>query len=165
MKVKYIGCSNDQYTYGGGSDPRGLLVEGDEYEVEQIYMGAWRTSYSLRGHEGAFNSVSFEIVAESQDSKDRSLQGQLRRLVTVMSAITGAIVGACVGLAIPLLCIQWDKLPNTPPKPTQGQIINKHTEQAYYVTIDHNGQEKQLKLEEWQWAECEIGDWCGEEVE
>ena len=62
MKARYIGASDEQVKWGNNDDPRGLLVEGNVYEVECEEIHEWHTKYSLRGIKGAFNSVCFERV-------------------------------------------------------------------------------------------------------
>jgi len=61
MKVKYIGCTDGQVNWGGNDDPRGLLVEGQVYELERKEVHTWHTKYYLKEFPGKkFNSVSFE---------------------------------------------------------------------------------------------------------
>lgn len=64
-KVKYIGASDDQVNWGGGDDPRGVLVEGETYEVVSKDVHSWHTKLSLKGfEEKKFNSVCFKKVTE-----------------------------------------------------------------------------------------------------
>lgn len=62
MRVRYIGCSEEQITYGGHDDPRHLLRVGEVYEVESWEVYAWQTKVALLGVPGRFNSVCFEDV-------------------------------------------------------------------------------------------------------
>ncbi|SMC63801.1 hypothetical protein [Sporomusa malonica] len=59
-KVKYTGASDEQVRWGGNDDPRGLLTEGETYEIELIEPHTWHTKYYLKEFPGKkFNSVSF----------------------------------------------------------------------------------------------------------
>lgn len=60
FKLTYTGASGDQVKFGGGRDPRGLLVEGQEYEVESVEVHSWHTEIKLVGFDGYFNSVLLE---------------------------------------------------------------------------------------------------------
>lgn len=61
--VKYIGAVDAQVEYGGGDDPRGLLIEGQEYEVDRLSIGDFYTDVYLKDHpDKRFNSVCFEGV-------------------------------------------------------------------------------------------------------
>lgn len=62
MKVKYLGCTDDQAKWGSGQDPRKSLVEGQVYELEFEDEHSWHTLYYLEGIDGGFNSVCFEEV-------------------------------------------------------------------------------------------------------
>lgn len=59
-RVIYIGTSDEQVRWGSNDDPRGVLQEGKEYEVEQAEVHSWHTKIKLVGIEGRFNSVSFK---------------------------------------------------------------------------------------------------------
>jgi len=64
MKVKYIGTSNDQVNWGGNDDPRGLLTEGNTYEILKTEVHSWHTKYYLKEFpDKKFNSVSFESAS------------------------------------------------------------------------------------------------------
>lgn len=62
MKVIYIGASEEQVRWGGNSDPRGLLEEGKEYEVEDKEVHSWHTKIKLKGIDGKFNDASFRYL-------------------------------------------------------------------------------------------------------
>lgn len=65
MIVKYIGATDSQVKWGGNDDPRGILVEGNIYEVIDKEVHSWHTKYTLGGFEQyQFNSVSFEPITE-----------------------------------------------------------------------------------------------------
>jgi hypothetical protein len=64
QRVRYLGCSDAQVTYGGHDDPRPLLVIGQEYIVETAKIYAWKTDIKLSGIIGRFNSVCFEVIAD-----------------------------------------------------------------------------------------------------
>lgn len=61
-RVKYVGATDEQVRWGGNDDPRGLLTEGAEYEVETREVRSWHTKVTLKGVAGRFNSVCFEKV-------------------------------------------------------------------------------------------------------
>jgi hypothetical protein len=61
MKVVYTGADDDQVRWGSCADPRGLLVEGETYEVEREDVHSWHTKLFLKGVDSGrgFNSVCF----------------------------------------------------------------------------------------------------------
>lgn len=60
MQVKYIGATDEQVKWGGNDDPRGLLNEGDIYEVSKEEVHSWHTKlYLTEFPSKKFNSVSF----------------------------------------------------------------------------------------------------------
>jgi len=61
-KVKFTGCDDCQIKWGSNDDPRKTLIEGEIYEINNIEIHSWHTKISLVGHEGKFNSVSFEKI-------------------------------------------------------------------------------------------------------
>ena len=63
MKVRYNGCTESYY---GCSDPTNLVV-GKEYEVVLSRDRGWQTDYTLKGVDGEFNSVWFDVI--SSDDK------------------------------------------------------------------------------------------------
>ena len=62
--AKYIGASDQQVRWGSCADPRGVLTEGEEYEVERVEMHSMHTKIHLKGIEGGFNSVCFEEIGD-----------------------------------------------------------------------------------------------------
>lgn len=64
MRVKYLGdksASDAVVKWGSNDDPRGLLVEGQFYEVENIDVRSMHTKIILKDFPNKrFNSVSFE---------------------------------------------------------------------------------------------------------
>lgn len=61
MKYRFIGdVSKEQIQWGGHTDPTGILVPGESYDVEAIDVHSWHTRVYLVGVEGHFNSVWFE---------------------------------------------------------------------------------------------------------
>lgn len=61
MKLKYIGASDSQVSWGGCDDPRGLLQESESYAVESIEQHTWHTKIILSAFPSKkFNSVCFE---------------------------------------------------------------------------------------------------------
>lgn len=72
-RLRYVGgrdCSRDgqvdqsQINWGGHADPRGVLVEGEVYEVDRISVHSSHTRIYLKGHPKHFNSVWFEEAPE-----------------------------------------------------------------------------------------------------
>jgi hypothetical protein len=59
-QVVYIGTDDYQVNWGGNTDPRGILTEGDSYIVKNVDVHSWHTKLTLQGISGKFNSVSFE---------------------------------------------------------------------------------------------------------
>lgn len=62
MKVKFIGCSEEQANYGVMmKNPNEFLEVGKKYELERKEVHDWYTKYFLKEFPGkAFNSVCFE---------------------------------------------------------------------------------------------------------
>ncbi len=60
-KVKFMGATDEQVSWGANDDPRGLLEEGNVYTVETVETHRWHTKYYLKEFPGKkFNSVSFK---------------------------------------------------------------------------------------------------------
>lgn len=64
--VKFLGCSKDQIQWGSNDDPTGILIVGDKYYVEHVYVHSQHTKIELRGVKGKFNSVCFEVVHDTR---------------------------------------------------------------------------------------------------
>ena len=62
MKVKFIGCSDDQHNWGGHTGNYKELIVGNVYTIDKIEVHSWHTKYWLSGIEGSFNSVCFNEV-------------------------------------------------------------------------------------------------------
>lgn len=58
MKVKYNGGN---LSYYGCSNPK-VLKTGKVYKVVAIEDRGWQTDYTLKGVQGAFNSVWFDAI-------------------------------------------------------------------------------------------------------
>lgn len=58
-KVIYEGATDAQVSWGNNDDPRGVLIEGQEYEVAERDVHSYHTKIRLVGIEGRFNSVCF----------------------------------------------------------------------------------------------------------
>ena len=58
--VRYKGCSPEQIAWGNNDDPKGLLLEGNTYLVQNVEAHSQHTKIQLIGVEGRFNSVCFE---------------------------------------------------------------------------------------------------------
>ena len=60
-RVRYTGCFQAQVNFGSHDDPRGVLTEGEIYEVDYTVVHGFSTEVYLVGHEDkGFNSVCFE---------------------------------------------------------------------------------------------------------
>ena len=64
--VKYLGCSKEQVQWGNNDDPNGILIVGDKYHVEHVYVHSQHTKIELRGVKGKFNSVCFEVTNDTR---------------------------------------------------------------------------------------------------
>lgn len=64
VKVKYVGCSDEQANWGNNDDPRDILTEGEIYTLSDKEVHSWHTKYSIEGFKGQFNSVCFEEVEQ-----------------------------------------------------------------------------------------------------
>lgn len=64
--VIYTGCSDSQAQWGSCDDPRGRLVEGQEYRIQGVDTHTWHTKVNLMDVIGWFNSVCFEFSRESE---------------------------------------------------------------------------------------------------
>jgi hypothetical protein len=60
--VKYLGCTIEQVRWGSNDDPNGILIVGNKYYVEHVYVHSQHTKIELGGVKGKFNSVCFEKV-------------------------------------------------------------------------------------------------------
>ena len=58
-RVKYIGCSEAQYNWGSGKDPRPIFTIDQELRVESVKVYCYETLIKFRGIDGKFNSVCF----------------------------------------------------------------------------------------------------------
>lgn len=85
MRVRYLGCTDDQVTYGGHDDPRRVLIVGEVYRVKSRTLRDWSTSVRLVGIQGQFNSVCFEDVAERETQEP--LDVAMQRLAEVLVAV------------------------------------------------------------------------------
>jgi len=63
-RLRYIGADDAQVAWGGNDDPRGVLTEGEIYEVQSMDVHSWHTKVRLVGFDGVFNSVCFEGVGK-----------------------------------------------------------------------------------------------------
>jgi hypothetical protein len=64
--VKYLGCTIEQVRWGSNDDPTGILIVGDKYYVEHVYVHSQHTKIELRGVKGKFNSVCFEVTHDTR---------------------------------------------------------------------------------------------------
>jgi hypothetical protein len=63
-RLRYIGATDAQVNWGGNADPRGLLTEGEVYDLDRQSVHSWHTKVWLVGIDGGFNSVCFEEVSQ-----------------------------------------------------------------------------------------------------
>lgn len=61
-KVRFIGATDEQVSFGGGDDPRSIIKDNSIHEVIDVEVHSWHTKLYLRGVNGAFNSVCFELA-------------------------------------------------------------------------------------------------------
>lgn len=68
-RIKYLGATDDQATFGGTQDPRMFLQSGETYEVSDVevhsdhtrlWVRVWVSALRRRIPFGPFNSVCFE---------------------------------------------------------------------------------------------------------
>jgi len=65
--VKFLGCSKEQVAWGNNDDPNGILIVGDKYYVEHVWVHSQHTKIELRGvPKLKFNSVCFEVVHDTR---------------------------------------------------------------------------------------------------
>lgn len=65
--VEFTHTDKDMENWGGCDNPikKGLSI-GKHYEVSDVEIHTWHTKISLKGFEGKFNSVSFELTLGSK---------------------------------------------------------------------------------------------------
>jgi hypothetical protein len=56
----FIGCIDEQVSWGSNDDPRKVMIEGDIYRIEKVELHSYHTKLYFRGIKGKFNSVSFK---------------------------------------------------------------------------------------------------------
>jgi hypothetical protein len=65
MKVVYaIYCKEQVQMFSDCTDPLGKLMFLDKFEVEDIKIHNWHTTYKLKGINGNFNSTHFKEVLQ-----------------------------------------------------------------------------------------------------
>ena len=71
--VRYIGASDMQVGWGYCEDPRGVLTEGMEYEIERCKLHSWHTKVFLVGVDSGrgFPSAAFEPLPEPTSEEER----------------------------------------------------------------------------------------------
>ena len=72
-KAIFTGCSKDQIQWGGHDDPSGILVEGQEYIIEDLIILSSSSKMKLVGVSALFNSVCFDF---DEDIWDRYAEEQ-----------------------------------------------------------------------------------------
>jgi len=67
MQVRLIeDYSIEQATYGGHTNPDGILNTEDTYQVESLECHDWHTVITLFDQKGHFNSVCFTLVSATE---------------------------------------------------------------------------------------------------
>lgn len=63
-KIRFSGdVTQDQINWGGHDDPRGILIPGHEYTVDETEVRSWYTKLRLKEHPGkSFNTIWFEEI-------------------------------------------------------------------------------------------------------
>jgi len=70
MTVVFIGATDEQVGWAGGSDPRPHLTVGNSYEVELTEVHTWHTRIYLKGYPDMwFNSVCFVEVLDERSGR------------------------------------------------------------------------------------------------
>lgn len=86
MKAKYIGCSDAQFNFGHGKDPRDYLEEGEVYDIVDVKVHSWHTVYYIQvspSYSAPFNSVCFNLVGEGEETeKTHRIEPTLYRFAT-----------------------------------------------------------------------------------
>jgi hypothetical protein len=73
MKVKYIGSTKEQVSWGGNDDPARYLKIGKSYELLDKEVHSWHTKYRLKEFSAKrFNSVSFVESSSRKKAVRRS---------------------------------------------------------------------------------------------
>lgn len=67
--VKYNGCTKEQIRWGNNDDPSAQLMINGTYYVTKVDIRSSHTKISLRGIQGRFNSVCFDILSGGYDYK------------------------------------------------------------------------------------------------
>lgn len=67
--VKYNGCTKEQIRWGNNDDPNDQLMINGTYYVTKVDIRSSHTKISLRGIQGRFNSVCFDILSGGYDYK------------------------------------------------------------------------------------------------
>lgn len=62
--MKFISSNKSQVEWGGNDDPDILLNKEQIYEIEKAVICSYHTKLYFKDIEGAFDSVSFEIVSD-----------------------------------------------------------------------------------------------------
>ena len=57
--VVYNDAIQEQVRWGNNDDPRGILLPGQTYKIEDIDVHKWHTKLTLHQISGRFNSVHF----------------------------------------------------------------------------------------------------------
>ena len=71
--ITYTGANDAQVNWGSHDDPRGLLVEGQQYEVSEVDVHSSYTAVYLVGYGSKhFNSVCFEFESDEDEDIDGS---------------------------------------------------------------------------------------------
>jgi hypothetical protein len=63
QKIKFtgVGCK-EQIQWGGNTNPEGVLKENEIYTIKDVDVRSWSTRIYLKGIDGYFNIVWFEVI-------------------------------------------------------------------------------------------------------
>lgn len=70
MKVRYLGCSDEQARWGQCKDPRPHLTVNHIYNLVDTEVHSWHTLYFVEGFKDGFNSCCFEEVLVPKAPED-----------------------------------------------------------------------------------------------
>lgn len=74
QKVKFIGASKEQVSWGGNDDPNPRLKVGDVVTISDVDVHSWHTKLQFKEIPGSYNSVSFEVVRKNVRTSFEYLQ-------------------------------------------------------------------------------------------
>lgn len=67
IRVRYLGCTEEQATWKGLDDPRGVLTEVEVYTLTRYLVHFYHSEVMVEESHLSFNSVCFELVTGEGD--------------------------------------------------------------------------------------------------